>query len=95
MGTNGGCKGCSADIRVTSGQIDRLLAAMEGKGFVFVNADAYEARLTACQACPSLEYGTTCMHCGCLVAVRGKLAEKDCPHPGGSKWGVPKEQHSY
>ncbi|QJD84021.1 hypothetical protein HH215_13055 [Cohnella herbarum] len=84
-----GCKGCKADVRVTRGQINRLLSAMEGKGFVFVGDDTYGARLETCRACPSLEYGTTCMHCGCLVDVRGKLAEKDCPHPEGSKWSVP------
>ncbi|MBB3108052.1 hypothetical protein FHS18_000080 [Paenibacillus phyllosphaerae] len=88
MRTNDGCKGCSADVRVTRGQIARMLASMEGKDFVFVSEEAYMARLDTCRACLSLAYETTCMHCGCLVEVRGKLAEKDCPHPDGTKWSI-------
>ncbi|UJF36404.1 DUF6171 family protein [Paenibacillus hexagrammi] len=61
---------------------------MNGKGFAFVSEEAYSSRVDVCRACPSLEYETTCKHCGCLVEVRGKLLEKDCPHPGGSKWSV-------
>ena len=87
---DGDCKGCSADVRVPRSQIDRLLGSMAGKGFGLVDDYTYAGRLAACRACPALEYDTTCMHCGCLVEIRAKLGNKDCPHPGGSRWKVNK-----
>ncbi|HZG84553.1 DUF6171 family protein [Paenibacillus sp.] len=63
---------------------------MAGKGFGLVDDYTYAGRLAACRACPALEYDTTCMHCGCLVEIRAKLGNKDCPHPGGSRWKVNK-----
>ncbi|GGA40783.1 DUF6171 family protein [Paenibacillus physcomitrellae] len=86
MAVNQTCKGCSADVWVTEAQIQKLLAGMEGKGFSFVSETVYQTRLAVCRTCPSLVYGTTCSHCGCLVEVSGKLAGKKCPHPAGSKW---------
>ncbi|WP_276354957.1 DUF6171 family protein [Cohnella caldifontis] len=71
---------------MTREQVDRLLDAMNGKGFDFVRDALYARRLAACRSCASLEYETTCMHCGCLVEVRAKLDGKDCPHPAGSRW---------
>jgi hypothetical protein len=38
-----------------------------------------ERRLALCGACPDLQYGSTCRHCGCLVEVRARLAEYACP----------------
>jgi hypothetical protein len=82
------CKGCAASVQVSRDQVNRLLAAMNGKGFDFVGGAEYDRRLGECRACAALAYGTTCMHCGCLVEVRAKLREKDCPHPGGSRWSA-------
>jgi hypothetical protein len=45
----------------------------------------YARRLEICSGCPDLQYGTTCRHCGCLVAVRVKLAAKGCPN-SAPKW---------
>ncbi|MCM3630484.1 DUF6171 family protein [Paenibacillus glycanilyticus] len=74
-----GCKGCSADVRVTGEQIERLLSRMKPE--VCVTDELYEKRLAACRACQSFAYDTTCMHCGCLVQVRAKMKDKGCPHP--------------
>ncbi|GLX66226.1 DUF6171 family protein [Paenibacillus glycanilyticus] len=80
-----GCKGCSADVRVTDEQIQRLLSKLKPE--VCVSDALYAKRLDACGSCASLSYGTTCMHCGCLVQVRAKLKDKGCPHPR-SLWEV-------
>lgn len=55
-----------------------------------VTDDVYEQRLASCAACPSLQYGTTCAHCGCIVQVRAKLKDKGCPAPGRENgfWNV-------
>ncbi|WP_219833974.1 DUF6171 family protein [Paenibacillus sp. R14(2021)] len=80
------CKGCSASVHVTDAQIDRVLSKLALHPGDCVSDARYEARLRQCTACPSLQYGSTCAHCGCFVRVRAKLAVKSCPQPGGSRW---------
>jgi hypothetical protein len=80
------CKGCSADVQVTNKQIQRILHSLNAHPEQCVDDEIYEQRMTACRACPSLAYDTTCMHCGCFVAVRAKFIEKGCPHPGHPVW---------
>ncbi|SDD55549.1 hypothetical protein SAMN02799630_03920 [Paenibacillus sp. UNCCL117] len=82
----GSCKGCSADVNVSEKQIRRMLEVMAMKEFACVSEAVYQDRLQQCAHCPSLQYGTTCAHCGCIVRVRAKLAEKHCPLPGNRKW---------
>lgn len=75
-----GCKGCLASVRLAPGEVQRILAEyFDGRAVPQVDDAAYHARLAVCSSCPDLLYGTTCRHCGCLVAVRAKLAEKSCP----------------
>lgn len=75
-----GCKGCSASVRLAPGEVERILAGyFQGRPYAVVDDATYQHRLDACRGCPSLQYGTTCKHCGCLVAVRARLADKACP----------------
>ncbi|WP_244862545.1 DUF6171 family protein [Paenibacillus sp. J22TS3] len=53
---------------------------------VAVSNEEYARRLDTCWSCPSLQYESTCKHCGCLVAVRAKLSDSICPYPGQSRW---------
>lgn len=85
-GSRDGCKGCSASVHVTDEQLERVLRKLALHPDSCVSDNQYEARLGSCEACPSLQYGTTCAHCGCFIQVRAKLSDKDCPHPSGSKW---------
>ena len=80
------CKGCSASVHVTDEQIRRMLAKLELKPFDCVSDAQYQERLKACGSCASLQYGTTCAHCGCFVQIRAKLRDKHCPLPGLSRW---------
>lgn len=80
------CKGCqrSAAARLAPGEVNRLLAEYLASRPDEPVADdtTYEARLACCAACPDLTFsGSTCRHCGCLVAVRAKLLDKHCPAP--------------
>jgi len=80
------CKGCTASVHVEDRQLERILRALEARPEQCVDQATYEARLRICETCPSLAYDTTCMHCGCLVAVRARLKDKACPYPGQARW---------
>lgn len=54
-------------------------------------------RLSACSTCEYKKetfdkFGDlnirleTCGICGCILELKSKLYEQDCPHPEGSKW---------
>lgn len=73
------CKGCRATVKVEEEHIRRLLSKMKAEDCV--PDEWYAHRLEACRQCASLSYESTCMHCGCLVAIRAKFKDKSCPHP--------------
>ncbi|MEK3882616.1 DUF6171 family protein [Paenibacillus sp. PL2-23] len=87
------CKGCSADVNVSQELIHRMVSRLELQGFHCAADDVYRERLEACRNCPSLQYGSTCGHCGCFVEVRAKLADRECPRPGGSQWPKQRIHH--
>lgn len=82
-----GCKGCSATVRVRPESVERILQDyLHEHPDSLVGDKEYQHRLNLCRACGDLEYETTCRHCGCLVDVRAKLADKHCPSPVVSAW---------
>ncbi len=85
--SDGNCKGCGATVRLSDEEVDRILADYLRDHSADLAGDAtYDGRLAACGACDDLQYGTTCRHCGCLVPVLAKLADKRCPRPGNPLW---------
>ena len=59
---------------------------------MFAKIDEYEKRLSICAKCPN--YTKTlgigrCKICGCVMAIKAKIATMQCPE---KKWG--KEQES-
>ena len=80
------CKGCSQTVIVPEEEIEKLLESAMNKGKATVNTEVYQKRVGTCMRCPSLLYGTTCKHCGCLVKYKALFIDKDCPHPDGSNW---------
>ena len=81
------CRGCAASVRVSRREVERILSEYLRENPQQLADDATSAaRLAACRACPNLDYGTTCRHCGCLVDVRARLAAKHCPDPTGARW---------
>ncbi len=81
------CKGCSASVRVGAASLQRLAesfkASHEGE---LAPEELSAVRLEKCLACPDLDYGCTCRHCGCLVQLRVLLKGSFCPRPGDSAW---------
>ncbi|KKC49686.1 hypothetical protein VE23_04240 [Paenibacillus sp. D9] len=77
------CKGCRESVAVPESHLARILAKIRPEDSV--SEFLYEQRLSACGSCESLSYGTTCMHCGCLVAIRARLKTSHCPHPSAGK----------
>ncbi|MBM7553149.1 DUF6171 family protein [Thalassobacillus pellis] len=80
------CKGCSESVKVTEESIQQSLSDIQIKKSQTVSEHVYQERLSKCNTCSSLQYGTTCMHCGCLVRYRAKFKNKSCPYPGEAKW---------
>lgn len=81
------CKACSASVIVSENQIDEMLnIIISGNQFKLISEDSYKKRLDICFNCKSLEYGTTCLQCGCIVQIRARLLESTCPYPQQSKW---------
>jgi hypothetical protein len=77
-----GCPGCGLSVRLSRGELERLIAEyFRGGTPELVPGAEAEARLAICVSCPDLQYGSTCRHCGCLVEVRVRLAGRACPAP--------------
>jgi len=85
------CKSCmgNVDIKRNISQeqindaIDRLAV---NKRIKFVSDRVYEFRLMQCRDCDYLEFGTTCLNCGCYVQIRAKLADAVCPLSKQNRW---------
>ncbi|MBC7782734.1 MAG: hypothetical protein H7144_02760 [Burkholderiales bacterium] len=80
--SEGSCKGCVRVVNLAAGEVDRLVSAyFAGRVADRADDDVHAQRLTECDRCPDLTYGTTCRHCGCLVAVRTRISGMGCPAP--------------
>lgn len=81
-GAAGGCKGCGVSVRLAPGEVERILREyLAAHPAPLADEETLGQRLAVCGACPDLQYGTTCRHCGCLVEVRARLADKACSAP--------------
>ncbi|WP_156390292.1 hypothetical protein [Paenibacillus sp. Root444D2] len=45
-----------------------------------------EFKMLVFQSCEAYQFGTTRRWCGCLMAVKAKLAAARCPALQGSRW---------
>ena len=87
------CKGCSENVNtkrhISQEQIeDAINKLAKSKRIKFVSDEVYEFRLLQCKECEYLEYGTTCLQCGCFVQIRAKLADAVCPLSKQKKWNL-------
>lgn len=81
------CKGCNLSVRLTEDEIASILyETVRVKKLKLVPDELYHKRVGQCSGCDSLDYGTTCRHCGCLVKVRASFEASHCPHPLGARW---------
>lgn len=78
--SEGECKACRISVRISDAEVRRIISEYFAGQSIELASDAETARrLELCADCPDLQYGTTCRHCGCLVAVRARIATKTCP----------------
>jgi hypothetical protein len=81
------CKGCTATVHVTTEEMKQLFGqTLHIREVKLTSEEEYARRMAACLACDAFQFGTTCRWCGCLMAIKGKLAAARCPAPEGSKW---------
>lgn len=81
------CKRCGLKTVLTEEDVNKAVEQVRSmKGIKLVGDDEYKRRLDICHECEKLEYGTTCMLCGCIVNVRAIMADGKCPYPKKSKW---------
>ncbi|WP_416147378.1 DUF6171 family protein [Salipaludibacillus sp. HK11] len=73
------CKSCGKDVNVNAAEMYSIEESD-------ISEELYQQRLSTCMECPSLLYGTTCQHSGCIVHYRAMIQEKSCPHPKEAKW---------
>jgi hypothetical protein len=81
------CVNCQPPVRLTKASLEKILTDyLREHNEPVVDDKTYVTRLGVCMTCTDLLGGCTCRHCGCLVQVRAKLAQKSCPSPSGAKW---------
>ncbi|MCX7711710.1 MAG: DUF6171 family protein [Clostridia bacterium] len=88
MNSKNECKGCRRSVRHPFDEVKEkmeefLLTIPEEEK---VSQPVYNMRMSECRQCSGLYYDTTCKYCGCFVQMRAMRKNKDCPHPGKSKW---------
>ncbi len=81
------CRSCREPVRLTEEEMRQVFGGLAGiRDVKLADAETVRARLAACEACGSLQAGTTCAHCGCVVQARAKLLHATCPYPYQPKW---------
>lgn len=80
------CKSCTRNVILKKQEVDRILSNHKVSENIIVSNEVFEERMSACKTCPSLVYGTTCSHSGCLVEYRAKFTTKRCPSPHAARW---------
>lgn len=78
------CKRCGLKTVLNEEEIAKAVEQVRAmKGVTIAEDRTYQARLSVCGECEKLEYGSTCMACGCIVQVRALTADGKCPN---KKW---------
>lgn len=82
------CPTCRASrLRLGQREVERILREyLAQHPQKLVGEEVRASRMAICGACAELMSGTTCRHCGCLVAVLTYLADRQCPRPDGPRW---------
>jgi hypothetical protein len=89
------CKSCLESVeakrRILKDQInDAIDKLTKNKKIKLVSDEVYEFRLLQCMECKYLEFGTTCLQCGCFVQIRAKIADAGCPLSKQKRWNLVK-----
>lgn len=78
------CKRCGLKTVLNEEEINKAVEQVTRmKGVRLVSEEEFKNRFAVCIECEKLEYGSTCMLCGCIMQVRARLADGKCP---AKKW---------
>ena len=78
------CKRCGLKTVLNEDEINKMVEQVKGmRGVRLVDETMYSERISVCGECEKLEYGSTCMLCGCVMQVRARLSDGRCP---AKKW---------
>jgi hypothetical protein len=81
------CKSCEGTVRLSEQEMRLIFGdALKVRDVKLATEETYNSRLAVCADCDSLQAGTTCEHCGCVVQVKAKLLHAKCPYPFMPKW---------
>lgn len=81
------CKSCEDTIFLSEREMRMIFGdALKVRDVKLAAEGTYRMRLDICRDCGSLQAGTTCEHCGCVVQVKAKLLHAKCPYPFKPKW---------
>jgi len=81
------CKSCRETVRMSEQELRQVFGdVLHVREVKLTDEETYEARLAACRRCDALLDETTCLHCGCVVAVKAKLRHARCPYPFDPRW---------
>lgn len=80
------CKRCGLKTVLNEKEINKMVSDVRAmKGVKLADENTYQSRLDVCGKCEKLEYGSTCMACGCVIKVRALIADGKCPM---KKWNI-------
>lgn len=78
------CKRCGLKTVLNEEEINKMVEQVKSiKGIKLADENVYNSRIEICGECDKLEYGSTCMACGCVMQVRARLSDGKCPQ---KKW---------
>lgn len=82
------CRHCTRPKPLTDEHLaDLLRQVLLQHAWTEAPAEMAHARRQRCAACPHRQPPDTCGICGCLLSIRTRILEQDCPDPAGSRWG--------
>lgn len=73
------CKRCGLKTVLNKDEIDKMVDDVRNMKIPLADDNLYQKRLAVCGECEKIEYGSTCMACGCMVQVRALTADGKCP----------------
>ena len=81
------CKSCEDTVRLSEREMRMIFGdVLRVRDVKLATEGTYSMRLGICGDCGSLQAGTTCEHCGCVVQVKAKMLNAKCPYPYVSRW---------
>lgn len=87
MAKQGPCKDCSETVEVPPEKVEAMLNMLiHSRQVELVDEETSHKRMAKCMSCTGYVHGGTCRYCGCLVRIRTKIKDRECPYPLDPRW---------